>query len=338
MKTLIACLLFILHGMAAAQTFFYSQWTTTTGTTVANGVTVGIQAAVSYSTNTPNTSSKTFDLYYPNARGNASTLGPMIVYIHGGGMSSGTSYFNWFNSTANPVGPAALVAAYGWNLYMANYTLAVNTAATQHPEQEQNIDCMLRSLVHNRGTAGFPGNGHIFLWGSSAGGLLAEYVKLKGPLATANCEWTDTYTIDGVFNNSGWYDVPANAADTSITNAASDLTFAQNWVPCTTTCQGALPIAVSPVNFAVAGKGRSMFFAGATDGWLRPSNQSASMVAAYATAGQTVPYLLSPSCGHLCDEQTGGLTGLVQTAAAAFINNTRSSSSAGGTSIAGGSW
>lgn len=223
----------VLPAVSAAQTSSYTSTPCSSGTTIANGSTVGIACGVAYSKNGPNAGSRNFDLYYPTALGNANTSAPALLYLHPGGWTYGSSQNNWLSTSPNPAGFANFVAASGYNVYAVNYTLTAGTVATQSPAQQQDVDCMVRSLVHNRGKAGFPGNGQVYLWGSSAGAHLALLLSLSGPLSNPNCEYSDTYTINAVFANSPVTDIPRSYADNLILNHVQSQSSIQGYVPCT---------------------------------------------------------------------------------------------------------
>lgn len=308
-----------------AQTATYSPAPCLSGTTGASGITIGISCAVNYSKNGPNAASRNFDLYYPNSLGSSNTSAAAVVYIHGDGWATGSSQFNWLSNLPNPDGYAKFVGTSGYNIYAANFTQAAGTPATQNPAQQQDLDCMLRSLVHNRGTAGFSGSGQIFMWGSGSGAYLALLLSQSGPLTNANCEYTDSRSIHGVFANSPVTDLVASYGDNNLANSAQMQSFIRGYIPCSDviTCAGAAAAAVSPINLVTANPIRTMLIAGTQDTWVNQFSQSQAMWNKYLSVSPTYPvaFQFASGYGHLLDEQTGGITGVVQQVALQFFRD-----------------
>lgn len=341
MKKILLSLL--LCAPAFAQTFSYTTTACSNGASTALGVSVTAVCAVAYSTNGPNAASRVHQLYYPTALGGTNTR-PVIAYLHGGGDFTGTTALNWMDPNANPAGYANLAALCSCNVIALDYTLSTNTANTRYPAAIQDVDCDYRALTHNRGTTGFPGNGQLFQIGSSYGGQAALQIHFQGPLVgapvAANCEWTDSYAIAATFANSPETDAQAAALANNLTNSATVSGYVVNYIGCASGAAcGTDPtaFAASPINMVVSGKSRVMIYTGQTDNWIAPALQGGAMPAKYLALSPpvTIPYVNDSTCGHLCDEQTGGIFGKIQQMALAFFFGTASPLSSGSVRLAG---
>lgn len=340
-------LLALLTGSIKAQSWSYTPTACVNGTTTVNHMVVGRVCNEAYSTNGPNAATRITNVYFNNTLGSSNASGPAVIFLHGGGWTgTAQNTFNWLSTSANPVGQSAFVAAGNWSLYEPDYVSTTGTTATQAPAQQQDIDCLLRSIKHNQGTAGWPGNGHFIVWGESAGAHLALLCGQICPMANPNCEYTDTYVIDEVIANSPIVDLQAAAVDTSKANAATVLGYIELYVPCATlsACGSSVGAGtLSPTNGVASGQPRVLFLAGQGDTWLTQTAQTATMFAKYAAG--TATFVFPSTCGHLLDDQgpegcgSGGVNGFAQQTTIAFIrNNTLPTHAAGSSSRAGGTW
>jgi acetyl esterase/lipase len=112
--------------------------------------------------------SQTLDLYIPNATG-AQPL-PLVVYVHGGGMTSGDK------SDLNPIFLNAFSSA-GYAVASINYRLAPQY---KYPTQIEDVKCAIRFLRSNAQAYGLNGS-EVFAFGTSAGGQLVAIDALTGP-------------------------------------------------------------------------------------------------------------------------------------------------------------
>ncbi len=116
-------------------------------------------------------SAQQLDLYTPKQ---AAAPYPLVVFIHGGGWSSG--------SKSDPI-----VGTYGPQLVKQGFALAsINYRLDPHytfPTQDQDVSCAL-GFLYDHATRYQLDNGRIGLFGASAGGQLAAYAALASSSRT----------------------------------------------------------------------------------------------------------------------------------------------------------
>ncbi len=115
--------------------------------------------------------SQTMDIYIPNVT-SAHPL-PLVIYVHGGGMTSGDK------SNINP-NFLNTIASSGYAVASINYRLAPHD---KYPAQIQDVKCAIRYLRSNAQMYGVNGS-EIFAFGTSAGGQLVTLAALLGPNST----------------------------------------------------------------------------------------------------------------------------------------------------------
>jgi acetyl esterase/lipase len=111
--------------------------------------------------------SQTLDLYIPRAT--AAHLPPVVMFVHGGGMTSGDK------AGINPVLLNAL-ASTGYAVASINYRLAPQF---EFPAQIEDVKCAIRYLRANAQRYGVNG-GQLFAFGTSVGGQLVALAGLTG--------------------------------------------------------------------------------------------------------------------------------------------------------------
>jgi acetyl esterase/lipase len=131
------------------------------------------------------------DLYLPQAAGPK----PLVIYIHGGGWTGGTSR----NAAAFANFPAVLadLASRGYAVASLNYRLS---GEAPFPAAAEDVDAAIRWLKAHAGEHGID-KSRVALWGGSAGGQLAA-------LAATDCRAGDATTdSDCVQGSVIWYGV-----------------------------------------------------------------------------------------------------------------------------------
>ena len=149
---------------------------------VAIGLDAGLTINGVLSANTPNVTfslgtanrdvaycnSETLDLYIPTASGQHPL--PLVVFVHGGGMTSGDK------TNISPVFLDALASA-GYAVASVNYRLA---PMSKFPAQIEDVKCAIRFLRDRAATYGLDGS-QVFAFGTSVGGELVALAALTGP-------------------------------------------------------------------------------------------------------------------------------------------------------------
>lgn len=115
--------------------------------------------------------SQTMDIYIPNVTSTRPL--PLVVYVHGGGMTSGDK------SNINPIFLNKLASS-GYAVASINYRLAPHD---KYPSQIQDVKSAIRYLRSNAQTYGVNGS-EIFAFGTSVGGQLVTLDALLGPNST----------------------------------------------------------------------------------------------------------------------------------------------------------
>jgi arylformamidase len=145
-------------------------------------------AYASYPNVEPNLTS--LDVYAPPAGDRGCTRRPMVVWVHGGGWTSG-------DKSEYMADKAALFNGAGYVFASVNYRLTDKTSvppAPQHPVHDQDTADAVAWLIHHAEDIGADPD-HVALFGHSAGGGItaavvtdATYLGQRGlPLAAVDC-------------------------------------------------------------------------------------------------------------------------------------------------------
>jgi acetyl esterase/lipase len=112
--------------------------------------------------------SQTLDLYIPAAAARHPL--PLVMFVHGGGMTSGDK------DNIRPIFLNALASA-GYAVASINYRLA---PMSKFPAQIEDVKCAIRYLREKAVTYGLDAN-EIFAFGTSVGGQFVALAALTGP-------------------------------------------------------------------------------------------------------------------------------------------------------------
>jgi acetyl esterase/lipase len=132
-------------------------------TAFAGGVT-GLADVVYYTP--PGSRPATLDLYLPPANKRNDTSEPLVIYIHGGGWSSGHTRHS--GAFENWPGVLASLAARGYVVSSLSYRLL---GEAPFPAAIQDVKAAIKFLRANAGKYGID-KSRVLVWGGSAGGHL----------------------------------------------------------------------------------------------------------------------------------------------------------------------
>jgi acetyl esterase/lipase len=216
--------------------------------------------------------SQTFDLYVPRVAATRSL--PLVIFVHGGGMTSGDK------SDINPIFLNAFASA-GYAVASVNYRLA---PLYKFPTQIEDVKCAIRYLRENAHTYGING-GRIYAFGTSAGGELVAIAALTGG--------------DSVF------DVGPYLNESSSIVAAVDMFGPANLTNCACYSdpmkifgnQTSLVLA-SPTHFVVANAPPILIIHGVNDTGV-PVSQSVQLYNMLLAAGDQTQLILVYNMGHM---------------------------------------
>ena len=219
--------------------------------------------------------SETLDIYVPSTT--AAHALPLVIYVHGGGLSTGDK------SDINPLFLNALASA-GFAVASVNYRLA---PLAKFPTQIEDVKCAMRYLRANAQTYGFNGN-EFFAFGTSSGGELVALAALTGGRSVFDV---------GSYSNqsSGLLAAVDMFVPTNLTEASgyssSDLfrVFGDN--------QSA-EVLGSPTHFVIANAPPLMIIQGVDDMNV-PEAQSIQLYNELRAAGDQTQLILVQNMGHM---------------------------------------
>ena len=220
--------------------------------------------------------SQTLDLYIPNATNGGSF--PIVMYVHGGGMTSGDK------EDLNPVFLDTLALA-GYAVASINYRLAPRY---NYPAQIQDVKCAIRYLRNSAQAYGLNGS-EIFAFGTSVGGELVNIAALTG----SNSQFdvgpyvNQSSSLKAVVDMFG----PANLTETSSGWSSSGIlqVFGNNRDGITE---------ASPVNFIAANSPPILIVQGVNDTKVFQS-QSIELYNDLHAAGDQTQLILVNNMGHM---------------------------------------
>jgi acetyl esterase/lipase len=237
----------------------------------------------------------TLDLYIPPATKSASKgASPLVIYIHGGGWSSGHSRqagaFEDFPKVL------ASLAARGYAVASLNYRLS---AEARFPGPIQDVKAAIRWL-HAHATSYGMDPSRTAIWGGSAGGHLAA-------LAAISCKAPALEPVPDTPPGAGTASPPAG--DDCVQSAviwygvfdfapiASQPPIRQLLGCIVETCSEQVVREASPLTYVKPGSPTMLLIAGTDDKVVNP-DQSRQFDQALQNAGVAVKLMLLPGVGH----------------------------------------
>jgi acetyl esterase/lipase len=215
------------------------------------------------------------DLYLAKAGGPK----PLVIYVHGGGWTGGTSR----NAAAFSNFPAVLadIAARGYVVASLNYRLS---GEARFPAAAQDVDAAIRWLRAHAAEYGID-KSKVGIWGGSAGGQLAALAATDCGAGEGESDCVQSAVIwYGVFDFGTLPQRAAPGADNAYLGCKTGACDAQNR-------------AASPVTFLDA-KDPPMLLIAGTDDRQVPVTQSREMIAKLKAAGVKSEFIELPDTDH----------------------------------------
>lgn len=217
------------------------------------------------------------DLYVPPGKG----AKPLVIYIHGGGWTGGTSR----NAAAFSNFPAVLadLAARGYVVASLNYRLS---GEARFPAAAQDVDAAIRWLRAHAGEYGID-KARVGVWGGSAGGQLAGLAATECGAGDGKGESDCVQSAViwyGVFDFSTMPQRGGPAAENAYLGCKAGECDAQNR-------------AASPATFVDPKDPPMLLIAGTADRQV-PVTQSREMIAKLKAAGVKSDFIELPETDH----------------------------------------
>jgi acetyl esterase/lipase len=219
--------------------------------------------------------SQTLDLYVPN--GTATLPLPLVVYVHGGGLTAGDK------EDINPVFLNSLASA-GYAVASVNYRLAPQF---KYPAQIEDVKCAMRYLRDHAQAYGI-NSSEVFAFGTSSGGELVALAALTGSHSPFDVGpyLNESSSVVAVVDMFGPTNLTANSGYSS-----SDLmrAFGDNL---------ANEVLASPVHFVTRNSPPILIIQGVNDTNV-PESQSIQLYNALRGSGDQTQLILVQNMGHM---------------------------------------